>query len=991
MLKKIIITFILILIFLLIFVTYFSLYGIKTDSFNSFIDSKVKEYNPQLSIKLGDVFIKLNIPEYSVVINTKNAIFNLESNPVKISNININLNIYNFIKRENSIKSIKLQSKKNSIKNLTYLLNTINYNLTRYKFYSQIEEGLIDFQLDIQSNSSNKKNFDYRVFGNIKDAKLNLNGFDTLDKINFDFDTKDNLTRITNSNLKYQNINFYSKKFEILKEKDGILSIYGEFKNDKTLVNPNLLIKLANLKQNYLSKKDIALQTKNEFSFNLNTKYKIKNFKINSIINFDEIYFNNNFQKIIFLKNGKINSKYEKNQLFADLSSNFSFIDEDNLNHDYKSNNLDISIKKRNNENFQVYGSISNEKKQINTKVLVDLFKLDSELISDESINIGSNSEFKLNFDKKNELKEYLVSSKIKIDKLTSNKYLKRLIFLRNVESDLSIQNGLLNLDLKSNYSFFKKEYNSDDDNNLITLKLDKINKKNSNVEIFLNTKNNSINTKEIKNLFDIETNFLKDQIVKLNSNFFINFSINKKNKIKNLKLKSDLYFDNLTLNYQSNFIKKYLKNYQNKIIFKKPKILIKYSNNKFNLQLDGKYALKDKNNNIFIKANGNKKNFEIYSSLNLNDSIINLSEIEYFKKEDVVSNLEFSLNYNHKKPIFKKVSFTENDNKFLLENLYLSKDLKIIKVDHLDMNFINKNKVLNNLNLKKISNKYKISGNNYDVENLLEQLLKKNNSNKLSKIFVNLNTSFIFDFKKLYLEKNSYLHKFSGEIDIKNNQLFLAKLFAETKKNNKFSYSFRTTAKDEKITNIEIHRPRPFINNYKFIKGFEEGILKLNSTKIDNISRSNLKIKDFKVKEVPVLAKILTLASLQGIADLLTGEGIRFDEFEMDFKTKNNLIEIDEMYAIGPAVSIMMEGYVEKDKIVSLRGTLVPATTINKTISKIPLLGDILVGNKIGEGVFGVSFKIKGPPNELKSTVNPIKTLTPRFITRTLENLKGN
>jgi hypothetical protein len=49
------------------------------------------------------------------------------------------------------------------------------------------------------------------------------------------------------------------------------------------------------------------------------------------------------------------------------------------------------------------------------------------------------------------------------------------------------------------------------------------------------------------------------------------------------------------------------------------------------------------------------------------------------------------------------------------------------------------------------------------------------------------------------------------------------------------------------------------------------------------------------------------------------------------------------------------------------------------------------LVGSKSGEGIFGVSFKIKGPPNNLKSTVNPIKTLTPRFITRTLENLKGN
>ena len=50
---------------------------------------------------------------------------------------------------------------------------------------------------------------------------------------------------------------------------------------------------------------------------------------------------------------------------------------------------------------------------------------------------------------------------------------------------------------------------------------------------------------------------------------------------------------------------------------------------------------------------------------------------------------------------------------------------------------------------------------------------------------------------------------------------------------------------------------------------------------------------------------------------------------------------------------------------------------------------GQILVGKKTGEGVFGVSFKIKGPPKNLKTTVNPIKTLTPRFITRTLEKIK--
>jgi hypothetical protein len=149
--------------------------------------------------------------------------------------------------------------------------------------------------------------------------------------------------------------------------------------------------------------------------------------------------------------------------------------------------------------------------------------------------------------------------------------------------------------------------------------------------------------------------------------------------------------------------------------------------------------------------------------------------------------------------------------------------------------------------------------------------------------------------------------------------------------------------------------------------------------------------IYDFKLNELPALTKILTLASPQGIADLLSGEGIRFSDFEMSYTTNAKLTTIHEIYAIGPAISILIDGYVESGKLVSLDGTLVPATTINKVIGSIPIIGNILVGEKVGDGVFGVSFKIKGHPKKLKTTVNPIKTLTPRFITRTLEKIKTN
>ena len=139
----------------------------------------------------------------------------------------------------------------------------------------------------------------------------------------------------------------------------------------------------------------------------------------------------------------------------------------------------------------------------------------------------------------------------------------------------------------------------------------------------------------------------------------------------------------------------------------------------------------------------------------------------------------------------------------------------------------------------------------------------------------------------------------------------------------------------------------------------------------------------------MPALAQLLTLASLQGIADTLSGEGIRFDLFEMKSNSKGNVINIEDILALGPAVSILMDGYVDKGNIVSLSGTLVPATKLNSIIASIPIVGDILVGKKTGDGVVGVSFKMKGPPKDIKTTVNPIKTLTPRFIVRAIEKMK--
>ena len=79
------------------------------------------------------------------------------------------------------------------------------------------------------------------------------------------------------------------------------------------------------------------------------------------------------------------------------------------------------------------------------------------------------------------------------------------------------------------------------------------------------------------------------------------------------------------------------------------------------------------------------------------------------------------------------------------------------------------------------------------------------------------------------------------------------------------------------------------------------------------------------------------------------------------------------------------MEGY-QTPSVTSLRGSLVPAKTLNKIISRIPVIGNIVIPKEIGEGLFGISFKMKGPPNKIKTTINPIRTLTPRFIQKIVD-----
>ena len=180
-------------------------------------------------------------------------------------------------------------------------------------------------------------------------------------------------------------------------------------------------------------------------------------------------------------------------------------------------------------------------------------------------------------------------------------------------------------------------------------------------------------------------------------------------------------------------------------------------------------------------------------------------------------------------------------------------------------------------------------------------------------------------------------------------------------------------------------------LSEYKFFRGLSGGVLIFSSVIEENLATSKLVIENFKIVNAPGVVKLLSLADFGGLADLAEGDGLSFEKLEIKMSKSEGLLKLEELYAVGPSISVLMEGYQDKNGLTSLRGTLVPAKNLNKLLSKIPLIGDIIIPKDVGEGLFGVSFKMKGPPGKIKTTINPIKTLTPRFITKALEKSKKN
>ena len=469
-------------------------------------------------------------------------------------------------------------------------------------------------------------------------------------------------------------------------------------------------------------------------------------------------------------------------------------------------------------------------------------------------------------------------------------------------------------------------------------------------------------------------------------------------NLLNNIKLTFDETFKVTNFNFQTNgditaadfiFDKPIINDFFNKKInqlsLSNLKLNTKFKFDKSTTNISGQYSLNKKDPLIFeLSHNTNNEKFNFTADFDYKEPF-EFDLINYTKTSDSIAKISINLEREKDKIQLKNIEYKEGDNYFLAKDIKFQngklKDAKRISI------ITKKNGNKNNDFSVIFDEKIILKGHKFDASKLpkiLSKNVKKNN-------FSYINKEIEIDFTNIIIPLSENLRNFKLLGKIEKGKFNKISSKGDFGKNNFLDLTMKKDQKsNKKYLEIYSDLAKPLLTEFNFFEGLIGGNLLYTSVFDENSSVSKLKIENFKVVNAPGMVKLLSLADLSGLADLAEGEGLSFDSLEISMEKNDNVLKLNEILALGPSLSVLMEGY-QDSKITSLKGTLVPAKNLNKLLSKIPVLGEIIIPKEVGEGLFGISFKMKGAPGNIKTSINPIRTVTPRFIQKIIEKNKSS
>jgi hypothetical protein len=143
--------------------------------------------------------------------------------------------------------------------------------------------------------------------------------------------------------------------------------------------------------------------------------------------------------------------------------------------------------------------------------------------------------------------------------------------------------------------------------------------------------------------------------------------------------------------------------------------------------------------------------------------------------------------------------------------------------------------------------------------------------------------------------------------------------------------------------------------------------------------------IREFRVVKAPVLAQLISAFSLSGLGNLLGNDGISFKNLRTQFTWRDTaegrMINLRNGRTSGASIGLTFGGLINQDNnTIDVSGTFVPVSEVNKLVSRIPVVGQLLTGGRDG-GVIAATYAVKGNTADPRVIINPLSVLAPGFL----------
>jgi hypothetical protein len=139
--------------------------------------------------------------------------------------------------------------------------------------------------------------------------------------------------------------------------------------------------------------------------------------------------------------------------------------------------------------------------------------------------------------------------------------------------------------------------------------------------------------------------------------------------------------------------------------------------------------------------------------------------------------------------------------------------------------------------------------------------------------------------------------------------------------------------------------------------------------------------IENFRVRDAPVLGRLLQAMTLYGLVEAMQGPGLGFTRLVAPFRLTDDSLELTDARAFSSSLGLTAKGRANLDtQQFDMQGTIVPAYFFNALLGNIPLVGKLFSPER-GGGVFAASYTVRGPIDDPQVSVNPLTALTPGFL----------